>query len=420
MGVTFAGATTSASVGGTPIPDEPDLARLRVERSARLRDAMRGAGVDVLVVLGTSGVHYATGARMPSVDPARATLLRPVAVVLADDPLPHLFTPYPDGACGRLADDHVHPPLFVDLEDIPADAVRTLTELVAPGASVAADETTPALVAALGHRPIGNGAAVLGAARIAKTPDELACLRRAQWINEQAMAHVQPLARPGTRQTELTGALLRRAFELGATGVGIDSIWQVVPESKAAGPWTFHGDVAYPTPTTDRLLRHGDVLWVDSGILYEGYPSDFGRTWIVGADPTPRQQAQFERWWAVMQATLDAVAPGATGGDLCRAARAADPISASEGRRPWLDHFYLVHGLGVDSAEMPLLGTDLGEAFDDSVVLEPGMVLVLEPVIWDDGAGGHRAEDIVVVTDDGWAPLSDHPYAPFRTPDGGA
>jgi Xaa-Pro aminopeptidase len=63
---------------------------------------------------------------------------------------------------------------------------------------------------------------------------------------------------------------------------------------------------------------------------------------------------------------------------------------------------------------MPFFGTDLGEAFDGSFSLVPGMVLVLEPVIWADGAGGYRSEDLVVVTDDGWAPLSDYPYAPFE------
>ena len=58
-------------------------------------------------------------------------------------------------------------------------------------------------------------------------------------------------------------------------------------------------------------------------------------------------------------------------------------------------------------------GTDLGEPFDARQRMEPGMVLVLEPVIWDDGAAGYRAEDIVAVTDDGWMPLSDRPYDPF-------
>ena len=377
---------------------------------------MAAQEVDALLLLGTSAVHYATGAAMPSVDPGRATLLRPVALVLADDPVPHLFTPYPDGAAGRVPVDHVHPPLFVDLDEAATAFAGSLGELIGAGERLATDELTPPLERALGDRPLGNGAAVLGAARIIKTPDELACMRRAQRINEAAMEHVHRLVRPGVRQSDLTAALVRTAFELGASGMGIDAIWQVMPAARDAGPWTVHGDVAYPTPTTDQLLRRGDVLWVDSGLLYEGYASDFGRTWIVGDEPDERQRSQFRRWWTVMEATLDAIRPGATGADLCRAGRAADPVSAAAGTAPWLAHFYLVHGLGVDSAEMPLLGTDLGEAFDSSVVLAPGMVLVLEPVIWDDGAGGYRAEDIVVVTDDGWEPLSDHTYAPFTPP----
>jgi Xaa-Pro aminopeptidase len=112
----------------------------------------------------------------------------------------------------------------------------------------------------------------------------------------------------------------------------------------------------------------------------------------------------------VVEAVLDSVKPGATGGDLTRAARSVLPADA---RAPWLRHFYLVHGVGADSAEMPLIGTDLGPAFDESVVLAPGMVLVLEPVIWDDGASGYRSEEIVAVTEGGWVPLSDHPYWPF-------
>ena len=55
---------------------------------------------------------------------------------------------------------------------------------------------------------------------------------------------------------------------------------------------------------------------------------------------------------------------------------------------------------------MPFVGTDLGPEFDASLVLQPGMVLVFEPVIWDDGHAGHRSEEIVAVTDDGLpAPL---------------
>ncbi|HEV7524422.1 MAG TPA: M24 family metallopeptidase, partial [Acidimicrobiia bacterium] len=91
---------------------------------------------------------------------------------------------------------------------------------------------------------------------------------------------------------------------------------------------------------------------------------------------------------------------GATAADL------VDAATLGHDRRPWLSYFYLAHGIGTDSAEMPFVGTDLGDAFDATLTLQPGMVLVFEPVIWDDGRAGHRSEEIVAVTDDGYRLLS--------------
>jgi Xaa-Pro aminopeptidase len=78
-----------------------------------------------------------------------------------------------------------------------------------------------------------------------------------------------------------------------------------------------------------------------------------------------------------------------------------------------MSHFYLGHGLGLDSAEMPFVGSDLGDEFDESLVLSPGMVLVLEPVVWDDGHSGYRSENVYVITDDGWINMTDYPYLPY-------
>jgi len=244
--------------------------------------------------------------------------------------------------------------------------------------------------------------------KLRKTADELACIRIAQRCNELAMCDVMPLLRPGVRQSELTAAFLDRLHELGDVSNGIDPIWQPMPMSVAAGPWTTHGDIAFPTGSTGEVLRAGDVIWCDTGIHYEGYASDFGRTWLVGVEPSARQRAQYERWQDVTDAVLALVKPGATALDLDRGA-----IAANGGTKPWIEHFYLSHAVGTDSAEMPLIGTDLGEAFDEQQVLAPGMILVLEPVIWEDGYGGYRAEDIYAVTDDGWVSLSDFPYDPF-------
>jgi Xaa-Pro aminopeptidase len=254
---------------------------------------------------------------------------------------------------------------------------------------------------------------VLGPARLCKTADELACIDLAQRRNEEAMEPAREACVPGARRSRVAGAFLRRLVELGGSPNLIDPIFEVVPRRRGDGWRTTTGHVAFPTGVGDPVFAAGDLVWVDAGIGVHGYASDFGRTWVVGRDPTAAERALHERWQAVMAATLAVLGPGASLGDLCRAAVAAD-ARASGGERPWLPHFYLGHGVGVESAEMPLAGTDLGPAFDDGFRLAPGMVLVLEPVTWTDGVGGYRAEEIVAVTDDGHRVLGGgHHHLPF-------
>jgi Xaa-Pro aminopeptidase len=62
---------------------------------------------------------------------------------------------------------------------------------------------------------------------------------------------------------------------------------------------------------------------------------------------------------------------------------------------------------------MPLIGTDFGDQFDERLIMQPGTVVVFEPVIWEEGAAGYRSEDIVAVTDTGWVKLSGSTYEPY-------
>jgi Xaa-Pro aminopeptidase len=210
-----------------------------------------------------------------------------------------------------------------------------------------------------------DAADVVSAAKLTKTPDEVACIRNAQLLNELAMVDALRVLRPGVRQIDLSAAFLRRVFELGASANSIDPIWQVMAPARELGPWTLHGDRAHPTVTTDRFRRAGDIICVDAGINWQGYASDYGRTWITGVDPVPnaKQQAHFRRWRSVVDAALDILKPGVSALQLGKVA-----IEANDGVRPWIDHFYLAHGIGTDSAEMPLIGTDLGAQFDERLI----------------------------------------------------
>jgi Xaa-Pro dipeptidase len=367
---------------------------MRGERHRKLVDALEAHGVAAAVLLGQQNIAYAVGARVPAADAARAAHQRMVAIVTAGGGGPHLYTSFPDGVPPELEADQVHPALPIEWPE----GARRLMDVL-PDGPIALDEYTMPLHAALRGRDITDATPILSTCKVVKTNDELECIRRAQSINEQAMHDIGPLVTPGVRGTELSGAFLRRIFERGATANTVDPIWQVMPSRIDDGPYSLTGDVVFPTPTTSRPFEAGDVIWVDTGIDYEGYASDFGCTFVVGG-PEARHHDQAARWREVVDRCLDVLKPGATAGDLVRAA------SAHGSRHPWLPHLYLAHGIGTNSAEMPLVGTDLGADFDDALVLAPNMVLVFEPIVWDDGRSGFRAEEIVAVTDDGYEHLS--------------
>lgn len=398
----------------TGILATPDLERMQRDRMGRVRTIMREQGLDALVLLANNNVAYTSGLVWPLADAGRATFERPVAVILVDDESPHLFCPTraDDRLRVHVPPDHLHGPTYLDFDEGVQKFASAIADLVPADAVIAMDEWTHAMQRErsllFASDPPADAGRVISRAKLIKTPDEVSCLREALRITERAIAEVQARLAPGVRQTDLTATFLGSIFEAGADANVMDPIWQVMPARIADGPWTTTGDLACPLLSTERELEEGDVLWVDVSISHSGFLSDFGRTWIVGREPDARQRAQFEQWQSIMSAVLDTTRAGATAADLTAAA-----IGANGGTKPWMPHFYLGHGLGIDAAEMPFVGSDIGEAFDASYVLEAGMILVLEPIVWDDGAAGYRSEEVLLITDDGWVPMTDYPYDPF-------
>ncbi len=396
---------------------EPDIGRLRRERYAKLQTRMAADGLDALVLLHAPHVAYATDRLPRGVDVTHASADRPVAVVPADHPRPYLLGGDPTGL-----DVDAHPGTWPEIDEGAAELGALLDSILggrARGGRIAIDLMTGAMrrTGVLGAAEIVDASVTMSAVKLHKTIDELACIHQAQSRTNRAMTTVAETLVPGVRRSELAGVFLRRLREEGIDTNMIDVILQPMARRMADGPRTTTGHLAFPTWSGDPVYTEGDLIWVDAGCDYHGYASDFGRTWVVGRSPTPAEQECFERWLAVMDTTYAAIVPGATFAEVCAAATRADAPHQRDGERPWMPHFYLVHGVGIESAEMPFLGTDNGPDFDAAHTLEPGMVMVLEPAIWQDGIGGYRAEEIVAVTEGGWMPLgADHPYDPFVTP----
>jgi Xaa-Pro dipeptidase len=324
-----------------------------------------------------------------------------------------VFTPYADGAPGDLPSDHLHHPQYAETAAGVDDLARTVKELTGGRAARIAidDYTAPmwfGLPRLLAPSELVDAVPLLTEARLYKTPDEQECMRRSWHVNEAATLAAEQALRPGVRLNELSGVFLRRLFELGATANFLDPVFQAMPERIADGPWSTNGDVPFNLLTTDHIVSEGEVIWTDTVMGYEGYASDVGRTWVVGR-PSATLRDLYRRWQEITDAVIEHLRPGVTGDVLTRIA-----TEANGGTKPWLDHFFLAHGLGLEGGEPQQVGSDRGHEADEQFTLQPGMAIVVEPVTWRDGHAGWRCEELVFITDDGHELVSRYPNEPFE------
>ena len=198
----------------------------------------------------------------------------------------------------------------------------------------------------------------------------------------------------------------------------IDVIFQPMARRMADGPRTTTGHLAFPHLVGDPSLRRGDLIWVDAGSDYHGYASDFGRTWVVGRPPTPPSSAASSAWLASWTPPYAAIVPRRHRSPRC----ARRPHPRPTGRpcmRPTATprgcRTSTCHGVGVESAEMPFWARQRPRLRRRSH-LEPGMVMVLEPAIWETAPAapgrGDRGCHRQRLDSPGWRP----PYDPFEVP----
>ncbi len=232
-----------------------------------------------------------------------------------------------------------------------------------------------------GHERVVSGNRITADLRSTKDEHEIALLRGANELTQEAIVHVSERLRPGLTDREI-GTWIRRAQER----LGLRGVW-VLPllGETAAFP---HG-----RPEGNKLTP-GDLILVDTGGSLHGYQSDNTRTWIFDGKPT----GEVDRGWhAVRDAqrtAYNAIRPGRP----CRAVdAAARNVLATAGYGRGYENFAhrLGHGIGLDGHE--------DHYFDggSEVLLQPGMTFSNEPGIYLPGKFGIRLEDIVVVTKDG-------------------
>ncbi|WP_375691087.1 M24 family metallopeptidase [Pseudooceanicola sp. LIPI14-2-Ac024] len=225
------------------------------------------------------------------------------------------------------------------------------------------------------HRFTGD-AGILRRLRMVKSPAEVERIRAACAVAGRAFARVPEVVHRGLPLSEVF-----RRFQVLCLEEGADFVPYLAGAAAPGG----YGDVI--SPADDRPLAAGDALMLDTGLIRQGYFCDFDRNFSVGP-AAPEVRDAHARLIEATRAGFDAARPGATAADLYRAMDRVLTGGAGGG-----DAGRLGHGLGLQLTEPPSLIPA------DDTVLEPGMVLTLEPGI--DLAPGRimvHEENIVVGT----------------------
>ena len=355
-------------------------------RIEALRVRLDERGLDGLLLTWDANIRYYTGFRQIVADsmltrPSAAILPRvgePVLFVhqfLAGDAVPSVW--FPDVRRYMQLDG---PPVAEIAAELRSRGMRRL------GAELGLEQRLgmpyrdfTALRGALSETAWVDAADLIWHQRARKSPAELECLRQAGSATARAYEAVLPQVAPGMSEREVARLLSRAMIDSGADEVGFILM--------TSGEGNYGRISGLPT---DRRLARGDMLWVDMGARVNDYWADFSRAGVIGGatDQQKRMQATVA---AVTAKGIARAAPGVPVSEIVQACneeikRRGHDITFVAGR--------IGHGLGLNITEHPHVATY------DLTVLEPGMVITVEPGIVEP-YGVFHIEENLIITDRG-------------------
>ncbi len=337
------------------------------DRTARAQDLMREHGLDALLLTTEPDVRYFSGFLTRFWEsPTRPWFLvvpatgKPVAVI-------------PSIGAALMAQTWIEDIRTWSAPDLADDGVsllaETLRDLVPDGCLIGCPDGHEThlrmpladfgrLKSEIDRRRITSDLGILRDLRMVKSQAEIKKIETACLIAGQAFERVPEIASAGVPLDQVF-----RRFQMLCLDAGAD--W--VPYLAGAADQGGYGDVI--SPATQQPLKPGDVLMLDTGLVWDGYFCDFDRNWSVGP-ASPAVRAAHHALIDATEAAIEQARPGATASDLYHTMNSV--LSRGGGGT---EAGRLGHGLGMSLTEWPsLIPTD-------HTVLKPGMVLTLEPGI---------------------------------------
>ena len=228
---------------------------------------------------------------------------------------------------------------------------------------------------------------LLDGLRAAKDEEELARMRQAQRITDEAFREILNFIRPGLTEQEVAARLVYELLRRGGRRVSFDPI-------VAAGA---NGSMPHAVPG-ETVIQPGMFVTMDFGCVYEGYCSDMTRTVAVG-QPTDEMERVYHTVLEAQRAGIAAARAGVTGSEVDRAAR---QVIQQAGYGSFFSHSF-GHSLGLEIHESP------NASPSEQTVFPAGAVISAEPGIYLPGHFGVRIEDVLVLREGGCEDITQSP-----------
>jgi len=383
-----------------------DLDALRQKRIAKADQQRRQAGLDALLVWKDENCRYLTDLR-PQLIAGKTTALN--GALLVEGRAPIVF-------CSGGERDRIDRtmPWVKEVHTIPIIEERALVDglirdILGPvlrqhrltDAKLGLDESNMVFYKALtSHFPkmkVEDGDTPMQQARLIKLDEEIVLLEEATAIADAVCATATAAVADGVRECEVAGEAMRTLFRLGGEYAHVMT------------PFVASGEHMAPPHRicSDKLIRHGDVVFIDIGAAWCGYFGDMARTVICG-EASKEQRKIYTAVYEGLQAGIAEMRPGRTNKDAADAVIKAADKHGLGGRFLSL---FIGHGVGIGANEPPYIGETLPGA--PTYEFKPGMVFAVEPLIWVEGVrggGGVRLEEMVLVTENGPHVMSRAPF----------
>ncbi len=228
-------------------------------------------------------------------------------------------------------------------------------------------------------------------AQTIKTKEEVDLIEMSIAIDEAAFWKVIEFVRPGVSENEINGLIRKTIYDLG--GEEIQNINVI------------SGNRSFPHPhdASDRMLRMGDMLYIDIVSVFNGYHTCYYQTFVVGK-PNQNQLENYKIVYDWLFSAAEMLKPGVSTADIAKQWPEAHTLGLSSEAEAFA--LELGHGIGITHWAKPVISRWF--SIDHPETLEEGMVFALETY---NGSGNDaaRIEEMFVIEKDGYRQLSKFP-----------